>query len=886
MSAARLQLVTTPVAATDDEHRAALPAGGSVSGRAAARPGEVIDRSIELGFLFNGRPIVGYAGDTIASAIAASGVRTFSRSRRRHVRLGLSTVDRWDPGARLQVDDEPNVAAAVRAATNGVHVRTQHVWPDLDHDLKALAQRADRVLGLGAGDPSTPLGARLRPLYRRLVRRVDIGGRLPGDTVLGAGRRASTVPGGTSSAFERLAAPIAAVEHLHPDIVVIGGGPAGLAAAAAALHAGASVTVVEAEPRLGGSRRWLADASAERQEEVDRLAGVVASGADVRLGHTVIECQPDATIIALADGPGGDRLVVVHPSFVIVATGSVERRLPFDGDHLPGVLLSSGAARLANLWSVRPGRRALVVTDGATPDRDAAIARTLRAVGTDVVDVVTIGSGAGHLRALGDPELSEVVLPDGTRLEIDTLVTSFGATIDPDPPVGLGCDVALEHSGGLLVAATPPNVRVVGALAGLDDPTVVLEHAHATGRRAAEDVARRQPRSRVRPPAPPARVPGSVPVVRRPVRGLIDAAEDRSVEELDGFSVSPAQASWLLLGAASAPGADVRTRAALAALAVASPVSEPLAEAILTCPGPMAGPQLRTLAAAGRPALRRSPMLEEHVRMGARVVRSGDWLEVAHFGDLGAEIAAETRTAVLRDVSASALLEFAGPDAARTLHRLLEPVEMAGEVTGEAGNPFEGAVEGQIVTGVALRGSTDGAPVVADVVLVGPDRFQLTTGAAEADRLRFMLLGVLEIDDRTLRARVTVVADAWFRIAITGPARDEIARRLGATAEAPPEATAEATPGVSPEVPPDGGGTRRPWRLAESGVEGWAWVRRDLAAPLELHVPAGHADVLWRAAHDVVREVGGRATGALASSGSVEALLDPVTTVRPTEVAR
>lgn len=830
-------------------------AGGVVPHRAGSRaderPSEVIDRASELGFLFNGRPIVGFAGDTIASAIAATGIRTFSRSRRRQVRLGLSTVDRWDAGARLQVDEEPNVPTAVRLARDGLNVRTQHVWPDVDHDVKALARRVDRVLGLGAGDPSSPLGTRLRPLYHRLVRRVDIGGRLSdASTRSDAGGR--TTARGATPWFDRRDPMAAVVEHVHPDIVVIGGGPAGLAAAQAAVGAGASVTVLEAETGLGGTHRWLPDAG--DNGSLRTLIGDVTAGADVRLGHTVVEALPDGTVLALADGFGGDRLLVVHAAFVIVATGAVERRLPFAGDDLPGVLLSSGAARLANLWSVRPGTRALLVTDGAAVPRLEAVERDLRAVGTDVVDVVTMGAGGGQLRARGDVELEEVILPDGRRVEVDTLVTAFGATIDPGPPVALGCDVSLEtSSGGLLVAATPPNVRVLGALAGLADLDVVLAHARTTGRQAAQDIARRQPRSRVRPPVPPARVPGSVPVVRRPVRGLIDPSDDRTVEELDGFAATLAHASSLLLGAAAAPGADVRTRVALASLAASSPVSEPLAERILSCPGPVAGPQLRTLASIGQPPVRRSPLLDDHVRAGARVVRAGsDWLEIGDFGDLAGEAVAATSTVILRDRSTGGLFELVGSDATATLQRVIACDAGHRPVVPVPPHPPHAPLAPLADLGVGRSrvfriGGTD-----VEIARVDVNRWLLATAPEDADAVRYALLAVLQIDDRTLRAHLVPVADQWFRVSITGPRTVAVAGSIDATAPDP-----AAGPG-------DGSGWWADWVLPGTQIRGRVWWRSSVDHPIELHVPAGHAAELWRVAYDAVRAVGGRAAGVLA----------------------
>src|SRR3712207_4562449 len=98
------------------------PAGARASHRLDPQPGEVIDRSRTLGFTWNGRPATAHPGDSIASALAAAGVRVFSRSFKYHRPRGLLTASYHDPGCLLQVDDEPNVRAAHRRVAAGMRV--------------------------------------------------------------------------------------------------------------------------------------------------------------------------------------------------------------------------------------------------------------------------------------------------------------------------------------------------------------------------------------------------------------------------------------------------------------------------------------------------------------------------------------------------------------------------------------------------------------------------------------------------------------------------------------------------------------------------------------------------------------------------------------------
>ena len=103
--------------------------------RLSQQPCEIIDRTEELRFTWNGKPFAGYKGDTIASALASSGVEIFSRSMKYHRHRGIMTADHWDPNLAVQVDDEPNVRAGSRRLKEGMSVSAQNVWPNLKYCL-------------------------------------------------------------------------------------------------------------------------------------------------------------------------------------------------------------------------------------------------------------------------------------------------------------------------------------------------------------------------------------------------------------------------------------------------------------------------------------------------------------------------------------------------------------------------------------------------------------------------------------------------------------------------------------------------------------------------------------------------------------------------------
>ncbi|MBO0803248.1 MAG: (2Fe-2S)-binding protein, partial [Nocardiopsaceae bacterium] len=177
--------------------------------RLPAQRGEVIDRSAVLSFTWNGRPCQAYAGDTIVSALAASGERVFSRSFKYHRPRGLLTASFHDPGCMVQVGDEPNVRGAHRLAEAGMRVSAQDAWPSLRFDIKAVNRFAGRFLSAGFYYKTFMQPEFLWPAYEKVLQRFVHAGAISPDT------------------------PRADVDkrYAHPDVLVAGGGPAGIAAA-------------------------------------------------------------------------------------------------------------------------------------------------------------------------------------------------------------------------------------------------------------------------------------------------------------------------------------------------------------------------------------------------------------------------------------------------------------------------------------------------------------------------------------------------------------------------------------------------------------------------------------------------------------------------------
>ena len=336
--------------------------------RLAAQPGERIDRDNTVTFRFGGRPVTGFGGDTIGSALYAGGRRVFSRSFKYHRPRGLLCCAGRCPNCLMTVDGVPNVRVCVEPAREGADVRAQNVLGSLDRDLLSIV---DRV-----GGPFTPVGFYYRtmirprrawPVYERVLRNLAGLGRVPSD---GGTRRYDT-------------------EHRRVDVLVIGGGPSGRRAAAEAV--------------AGGGRVLL----------VDERGGVAAEGYEVLAPARAIGIYEGGLVPVDA----GTVLYRVRAGRIVVATGTVEQPLVFPGNDLVGVMLPHAVRRLVHDWSIRPGERAVVV--GAEDVVD-----DLQRAGTEVVRVVDLRVQSIEAeRRRG--RIARVVV-DGEAIECDLLVASGG----------------------------------------------------------------------------------------------------------------------------------------------------------------------------------------------------------------------------------------------------------------------------------------------------------------------------------------------------------------------------------------------------------------------------------------------------------------------------
>jgi sarcosine oxidase subunit alpha len=413
--------------------------------RLPEHPGELIDRSQELTITYDGKPVHAYAGDTIGSALYASGRRIFSRSFKYHRPRGLQCCSGHCANCQMTVDGQPNVRVCITAVREGAVVSGQNFMGSLDRDLMRVTDKF--------GGPFTPPGfyyktfirpRKLWPLYEKVLRGVAGLGKLDPD-----GARSERVE----------------VVHEHVDVLVIGGGQAGLEAATSAATRGNRVILVDEGLSVGGSlladRAGSARATELRQAALD--AGVELLAPAIAIGLFEYGFVPVAH---------GDTLIKIRADRVVVAAGVVEQPLVFPGNDLVGVMLPDGARRLVNLWSIKPAERAVVVT---ADDRGRAAASDLEAAGVEVVGVVDLREGQPpNIEARGRRSRVEYVAINGRVTPCDLLVMSGS----PQPNYKLlaqaGARVVYDGARGVFVPTDlPADVEAVGAAAGdVGEPAV------------------------------------------------------------------------------------------------------------------------------------------------------------------------------------------------------------------------------------------------------------------------------------------------------------------------------------------------------------------------------------------------------------------------------
>ena len=331
-----------------------------------------VDRATPVSFRFNGRLYEGLAGDTLASALLANGVRTVARSFKFHRPRGVFACGMEEPNALVQLGEGARTVPAARAPaielTAGLSARSLGGWPSVDWDIGRALDLTPQLWAAGFYNKTFiwPSWHTYEPLIRRMA---------------GLGRCPSAPD---PDRYE--------TGNLHCDVLIVGGGMAGLQAALVFGRAGARVVLVEQDRQLGGTALWqeseIHAPTAEIAEMVERLAQL----RDVRLlTRTTATGFYDHQVVTLLERmppqhAGGlrERYWIVRTGRVVLATGVIEQPLIFANNDRPGILLAGAAREYLHRYGVSVGTQVLVATNN---DSAYALATDLKQAGIPVLGV-------------------------------------------------------------------------------------------------------------------------------------------------------------------------------------------------------------------------------------------------------------------------------------------------------------------------------------------------------------------------------------------------------------------------------------------------------------------------------------------------------------------
>lgn len=809
--------------------------------------GEWIDRTRPLEFVFEGRRLAGFEGDTLSSALLANGARIVGRSFKYHRPRGLGSAANHDVNAMFQVAADgrsiPNVRGDVEPLRAGVEVRAVNTVGGLARDRLAIMDRLSRFLPVGFYYKAF-LNKRSFPRWERRIRKAA----------------------GLGCVDASAARVRTAKRYAHADVLVIGAGASGMAAAVEAADRGAQVLLADEWPHAGGSGSYVRSG-----ESLDpRIASLLRTIGS----HPRIEFLPRT----FASGCYADHWVaLVAPSYlikvraraVIVAQGAFEQPAVFRGNDLPGVMLASGAQRLLYRYAVAPATRIAVLTaneEGYRAALDAA------ACGVQVAGVLDL-RGSAHERESALVESVQErgiparfgVVPGEAIASRAGVLHAFEFAIDGVserwPIDGLWMSVgfapanALLHQAGakmrfdaaseqFVPAALPAGVFACGKVAGVYGLEDRLQSGRESGAGAAGHVGfggvaaalrsgtsapKESASSRAHLRAHPAAQPHShaFPIFPHPKgKEFVDLDEDLTIRDLanavqEGFDSSELLKRYSTVGMGPSQGKHSN----LNALRVLAKLRGESLEALgTTTARPMFHPvPLSHLAGRAFHPQRRTPLHAQHEALGAVWMHAGDWLRPEHYARPGesreacirAEVLAVRHGVGLIDVGTLGKIEAHGAGAAEFLDRVY-------------GGQYSTLKPGMTRYGLLM----DEAGVIVDdgvIARLAPEHFYFTTTTSHSGTI-FRELGRLATLWQLPVGLVNLTGHfAAFNLA--GPAARAVLGKLTAL-----DLSHTAFPYLGVREAEVAGVRCRLMRVGFVGEIGY-----------EIHLPARHAVAVWQA---------------------------------------
>lgn len=815
-----------------------------------------IDRSRPLSLLWNGRKLPAFSGDTIASALLANGVRIVGRGMKFHRPRGILTAGIEEPNALVTLgfgaEVEPNARATMIAVCEGLDVHAQNCWPNVEFDLGRV---------FDATSPLWPAGFYNKTFiwpswhfYEGLMRRTAGLGPAP------------QLP--DPARYEAV--------NAHCDLLIVGGGPAGLNAAAIAARTGLTVILAEQDFECGGellSSRVTIDGKpamdwvARIVSELKSLPHVTLLTATTAFG---LYDHGNAGLLQRLDLTGAksttrQRYWRVRAKQTLLTTGAIEQPLVFEHNDLPGIMLASAVRQYANRYAVSVGRRVVFATNN-----DSAYLAALDLATADVDVPLLLDS-----RATPPPVLMDALRSRGVEVRANAVVvkasggkalrslrfgalTANGSVADEHE---VACD-ALGMSGGW-----SPTVHLFSHARGkldFDNPrqcflprsgtAPVLCAGSITGAAtlvetlaSASDALNKAAGATAMPAIDEMRVSGDVGVVRRTPSGRtrrqwLDLQHDVTVADVE-LAISEGFENIEHLKRYTAAGMSVdqgKTGNLNTLLTVAELTGRNASDVGTTTYRPPYSPVTLGALAARQGGDRYTPRRllpahAEHQALGAHWWEAGGWMRPACYPRAGEsvhdavrrEALAVRNTVGIYDASPLGKIEVTGPDAAQFLDRFY----INNVVTLEPGRIRYGLMLNE--NGVIIDDGT--------IARLDAGRFVITTTSGGAGRIAQWLDEWRQCEWSGLEVFVTPVTTQWATISVSGPRARDLLQRLGTDIAIDRGSLPhlQLREGRIADAP------ARLYRLSFSGELGY-----------EINVPARHGARLWRELMTAGKEFG------------------------------
>ncbi len=797
-----------------------------------------IDRSKTIAFTYDGARLFGHGGDTLASALLANGKTLVGRSFKYHRPRGFLSAGIEEPNGLFTMGEgarqEPNIPGTMLPLAEGLSAKSQNAWPSPSFDLMAVNGLAGPLFGAGFYY-KTFIGPFKKSwmFYEPFIRRAA-----------GLGKASETLDTARHDA-----------QYGFFDCVVVGAGPAGLAAALVAGRAGAKVLLAEQDSELGGSllsessatlERWRMDAVSELQS----LANVTT------LVRATAQGLYDGSQITIAEHKSNGMLFhVIRAKTIIIAAGATERPLVFANNDRPGIMLASAVKTYLNRFALVPKSRAVVATNNDSAYEtafglaEAGVAVTVAELrpsptGDMLAQAAALGiaifPNTGIADTAGDKQLRQVKLAGRHSVTIDCDVLAVSGGWSPNVHLTSHCGIKAKYDAKI-AAFVPGGFAESHFGAGACLGHFGLLAAVRDGESAAlAALARRGFTKKPKPVELPS-VREDRPYhigtgprlsdIAKPAKAFIDFQHDVTAKDImiaheEGFHSVEHMKRYTTLGMATDQGktsnvnaiaimADLRgIDAGTAGTTTFRPPYSPLTI------GALAG---RSVGKHFRP-VRRSPLHDWHANNGATFIEAGLWLRAWYYAWAGStpedayikEMELVRKGVGLADVSTLGKIDVQGPDAAEFLNRVY--------VNGFAKLPVGKARYGVMLNddGVVLDDGTTSR--------ISDTQFYLTTTTAQAGEVMSWLEYLLQCHWPELKVHVASLTDEFGGMAVSGPkSREALQLALPGI-----DVSNEALPYMGVKDVPFGGTTLRLMRLSFSG---------ELA--YEVHCPANFAISLW-----------------------------------------